>query len=354
MDKGQTMTPSNSEQRIRTVCLLILSAVAIGTALYWLRPILIPFVLAVFFTYCLAPIIDLQRRYFHFPRALAIVTTVLLGCVALAAVGVLISVSVGQITANAGAYQQRLSEMFDGLVAALPLERWGIESSDQLTSVLDIPSEAIGGVLAGTASGIMNVVSRGVLVLIFMIFLLIGRGGAKQQGGGVLAEIETGVKRYVIAMLLLSAATGLLVGLTLQIIGLEFAWLFGFLTFLLNFIPNIGSIVAVLLPLPVALLSPELSVTAKVLVVVIPGAIQIVIGNGIAPKVMGDALDLHPIVVLLSLIFFGMIWGIVGMFLATPITAVIRILLAKIEMTRPLAGLLAGHPAGLPPEVGQT
>jgi AI-2 transport protein TqsA len=86
-----------------------------------------------------------------------------------------------------------------------------------------------------------------------------------------------------------------------------------------------------------------MSIVAKILAIAIPGAIQFVTGNIIQPRFMGSALDLHPVIVLMALIFFGMIWGIVGAFLAVPITAVIRIVLEKIPDTRPVAELLAGR-----------
>ncbi|MFQ5550396.1 MAG: AI-2E family transporter, partial [Gemmatimonadales bacterium] len=82
------------------------------------------------------------------------------------------------------------------------------------------------------------------------------------------------------------------------------------------------------------------------LAVLIPGAIQITIGNVIEPMVMGEGLDLHPVTILMMLIFWGLLWGVVGMLLATPITAVVKIIFARIEITRPVAELLAGR---LPP-----
>lgn len=78
------------------------------------------------------------------------------------------------------------------------------------------------------------------------------------------------------------------------------------------------------------------------LVIVLPGLVQFGIGNVLEPKIMGDSLDLHPVTVLLTLIFWGLLWGPVGMLLATPITAVLRLVLARFETTRPIGDLLAG------------
>jgi AI-2 transport protein TqsA len=118
---------------------------------------------------------------------------------------------------------------------------------------------------------------------------------------------------------------------------------FGLFAFLLNFIPSVGSLIATLLPLPVVLMNPEISPTIGVLAIVLPGLVQLAIGNVISPKVMGDSLELHPVTILLALMIWGTLWGLVGMLLATPITAVLKMLLERMELTRPLARLMAGH-----------
>jgi AI-2 transport protein TqsA len=197
-------------------------------------------------------------------------------------------------------------------------------------------------VLTDIASSVMGVISNGLLVVIFMIFMVAGQGTFKAPPGSFWWEVESRIKRYVLTMMLTSGVTGVLVGLTLTVLNVKFGWMFGFLAFLLNFIPSIGSVIATLLPLPVALIDPQLGMISKILVLAIPGGIQFVIGNLLQPKMMGESLDLHPIVVLLSLIFFGTIWGIIGMFLAVPITGVVKILLQRFGYTRAIADLIAG------------
>jgi len=332
-----------TEQRVQTVSLAVLSTLAVGTALYWLSPVLVPFVLAIFLSYCLSPVIELQTRHLRIPRPVAIFATVILGCVVLVLIGMVISTSVSEMSTNSGEYQTRINQLLDRSAESIPFERLGVKIEDVTDSIYSFTHSAVAGALAGTASGIMSILSNGIMVLIFMIFMLIGKNTSETSSGGILAEVESSIKRYLLAMAFFSGLTGVLVGMTLQFFGVEFAWMFGFLAFLLNFIPNIGSLIATLLPLPVALLSPELSVPVKILAVAVPGLIQFVIGNLLQPRFMGKSLDLHPVVVLMSLIFFGMIWGVVGMFLATPITAVVKILLEKGQYTAPIANLLAGR-----------
>jgi AI-2 transport protein TqsA len=118
--------------------------------------------------------------------------------------------------------------------------------------------------------------------------------------------------------------------------------MFGLLTFLLNFIPTIGSIIATLLPLPIVLLQFD-SPVKWLVVILIPAAIQGIVGNFIEPKLFSDSLDLHPASILLALTFWGIIWGPVGMFLAVPIIVVLKIAMARIPATRPIAELMAGR-----------
>ena len=160
---------------------------------------------------------------------------------------------------------------------------------------------------------------------------------------GIPAQDMMRVKRYLMTQAAVSAATGILVGTVLALLGVDLALVFGLFAFLLNFIPSVGSIIATLLPLPVVLFSPDVTTLTAVLAIAIPGSIQLTIVIIITPKVMGDSLDLHPVVILLALILWGTIWGIVGMLLATPITAVMKILFERLEVTRPLAGALAGR-----------
>jgi len=349
----------NYEQRIQTICLLILTALGITAALYFFASVLIPFVLAIFLTLCLIPAIDVQMKLLRIPRRTAILTTVAVGCSILILGALLVTAAANQIVESKDFYEKQFRQVLVKTRGLLPPE-WYTDpnepvrdpndpafdpndpSVDPSEPLIRVPTNTIRRVLTDIASSIMGVISNGLLVIIFMIFMVAGKGTYKAPPGSLWWEVESRIKRYVLTMTLTSGITGVLVGLVLSILGVELGWMFGFLAFLLNFIPNIGSIIATILPLPVALIDPELGMISKILVLVIPGIIQFTIGNLLQPKMMGESLDLHPIVVLLSLIFFGTIWGIIGMFLAVPITAVVKILLERFGYTRAIADLIAG------------
>jgi AI-2 transport protein TqsA len=349
----------NYERRIQTICLLSLTAMGISAALYFFASVLIPFVLAVFLTLCLTPFVDFQMRWLHLPHRTAIFTTLALGCGFLVLATLLVTAAADQILQNRDEYEARFQQLLVKTRKLLPPD-WYKEMNQPVgrtdNAVLDpnepvsspaeplirVPTNTIREVLTNLASSVMGIISNGLLVLIFMIFMVAGQGTFKAPPTSLWWEIESRVKRYILTITLTSGITGICVGLALSLLHVEFGWMFGFLAFMLNFIPNIGSVIATILPLPVALIDPQLGMISKILVLVIPGSIQLIIGNIIQPKMMGESLDLHPIVVLLSLIFFGTIWGIIGMFLAVPITAVVNIFLQRFGYTRAIADLISG------------
>lgn len=195
---------------------------------------------------------------------------------------------------------------------------------------------------------ILGLISSMLFVIIFVLFLLLGRNPYSQHSQ-VYTDVVEKIRKYVGIKIITSAATGVLVWVTLTLIGLELAGVFGILAFLLNFIPSIGSIIVTFLPLPIAVVQFQSSPWMIVLTVAIPGGIQNLLGNIIEPKLQGEGLNLHPVTVLLALSFWGLLWGIVGMFLAAPITAAIRIVLMQSEMLRPVANLMAGDFTQTPP-----
>jgi AI-2 transport protein TqsA len=337
------MSRDEVEGRVRTVCLVTLATLAVGATLHWLAPVMIPFVLAIFFAFILSPLIEFQVTRLRMPRAAAISVTLVLAFLLFGGVAALISASVAQLAANADGYQAKATALMNMAASMLQLERFGIDAAAVSGPLKKFSIGALGNMLLGTTNAILDILSNGFLVLIFMVFLLLGAGGRPPDPDGTWSEIDARIKRYLVTKGVLSAATGALVGSALSLLGIDLALVFGLFAFLLNFIPSIGSIIATFLPLPVVIASPDVSMAAAVLAIAIPGTIQFTIGNIIEPKIMGESLDLHPVAILLNLIIWGMLWGIVGMLLSTPILVVMRILFEKFEGTRPLAALLAGR-----------
>ena len=330
-----------TSNRVQTICLLCLTVLAIGAALKWLAPVMIPFVLAFFFSQILSPLVRLLVERVRLPRAAAVAATLGLAFLLFVGTASLITTSVGQLGANATGYQQKAVELINSTTEWLPFERFGIDDTMVTEPLKRHSIGALGSLLLGTTNAILELLSNGLLVLIFLVFLLLGPSSRAAATGSFWKKVDGPIKRYLFAKGILSAATGLLVGLVLGLLNVDLALLFGLFAFLLNFIPNIGSVIATLLPIPVVVASPELSATSAVLAIMVPGAIQFSVGNLIEPMLVGDSLDLSPVAILLNLIIWGMLWGIVGMLLSTPILVMLRILCEQFEDTRPLARLVS-------------
>jgi len=334
-------TADQQEGRLRTACLLTITFILVAVALYLLREVMVPLVLAAFVMLAVTPLMDLQTRYLKAPRGVAVVGTLVLCIVVLVLFGLLISASVEQMASNASTYAAQIDKITNRISEALPLEK--LLGTDE-GEVLNPMAEVIGRVVKGTMSAIGGVLGKGALVLIFLIFLLGGHNPEKVPTTGTRREIRESIQGYLVTKTIVSAITGVLVGVTLAALGVDMAVAFGLFAFVLNFIPNVGSVISTLLPLPVVALNPEVSTTVAVLAIAIPGALQFAIGNVLEPRLLGTSLDLHPIVILVALIFWSVIWGPVGMLLAAPITAILRILFSKLDVTAPLANILAGRP----------
>ena len=347
------MNAPGQERRIQTVCLLLLTIVAVAAALFWLRSVMVPFVFAVLIAFGLSPLINLQVRYLRFPRVLAILATLVAGFLILGLVGVVISTSVGQLAARADDYLQRLVQLLDVAVAAMP-GSFEDQARRAVDSLSDISLSTAGSILVTVTNELLSLLSSGLLVMIFVGFMLAGGSGLELTRTGFWNQVQSRIQRYIIVKSLVSALTGALVGIILALLEIDLALVFGVFAFLLNFIPSVGSVIATLLPLPVLIVSPDLSLTTCVLAILLPATVQFIVGNIVDPKLMGKTLDLHPVALLLALIVWGTIWGVVGMLLAAPITAILKIVFERMEITAPLAELLAGRfGGGQPGEPGQ-
>lgn len=326
------------QARLVTASLMVIAAVALAGALYFTRPVMVPFVLAVFVFYLVCPLTDLLELRIRLPRWASVLITLLVVAALLALLGLLITTSTRGLLDSVDIYREKLLAFAQRAFALL--DRSGLDLGQQnvLSAIRDMPVLRMVQTTAGTALGLLT---DGFFVLIFVIFLLLGRRPDRRRTR-LYDQIDSKIRSFILTKTVLSATTGILVGLILAIFQLDLALVFGVLAFFLNFIPSIGSVIATLLPIPIALVQYD-SVWPVLGVFVFPGLVQMTIGNGIEPKIMGEGLDLSPVTVLLALVFWGLLWGVVGMLLAAPITAVLRIVLGRFKTTFAVAELLAGR-----------
>ena len=328
-----------SEQRLQTISLLTLAVIGCGVVLRLLQNVFIPFVLGGFLALGLSPLVNFQARMLRFPVTLAVTTTICLTLLLFWLGGLIVSASVEQLAASAPVYEDQLIELVHDILGTLPLERLHLSSEQLMAPLQHFPIENL---ILDITNSFLHALSLALLTFVFTAYLLVLLSG-RTRTFGVWSEIESRIKDYLVAKIIVSVVAGLIIGLALFLAGVRFALLFGLITGLLNFIPYLGPTIASLVPWPIILLSPELSTAAKVFAMFFPGTLFFLVGNFFEPRIFGISVQLHPLVVLLVCMFWGVLWGPLGILLAAPITSALALLLSQLEFTRPIAALLRGE-----------
>ncbi|HWF44859.1 MAG TPA: AI-2E family transporter [Candidatus Kapabacteria bacterium] len=338
-----------------TLPLLAIAIVIVGAALHELRPVMLPFVVALFLSNIFRPlIVYLTNR--HVPMAVALLLVfVLVGAVLLMVTLVAIS-SVQSLIAALPRYEARWNEtILPGIQHLLDGAPQSVQ--DQLkdlkwSNVVQV--SAILSVIYAGAGGFMSVLSGLGLILLFMLFILGGHGlferkiraaypDHAESLTNVIRKIDEKTERYFITVTLMNLVSGIIATIILSAFGVDLALLWGLVTFLLCFIPTIGSIIALALPILVAFLQfGSLGTAIEVAITLI--VIEFLWGSVLTPRIMGSSMDLSPLLVLLALIFWGWIWGPWGMIFSVPIMAMIKIVFESIPATKSI-GILMGAKA---------
>jgi len=298
-------------------------------------PILIPFLLSVFIAIISAPAMFFLTRK-GLPMAVALLVVISAVIILLTLVAILIGNSIEDFRQSLPLYQDRIQDQLQVIVALL--SKAGVSISlTEIQAYFD-PSLVM-KLVANTLSGLGNVLTNGFLILLTVVFILTEASSFPAKLHQVLERpdrslqgfdhfLET-VKHYMVIKTWVSLATGIIVWLALSLIGVDYPLLWGVLAFLLNYVPNIGSIIAAVPAILLALIQlgwgPAVGVAALYIV------INVVIGNVVEPRFMGHGLGLSTLVVFLSLVFWGWVWGPVGMVLCVPLTMLIKIMLENSE-----------------------
>lgn len=338
--------PGRASQRLLTFASLfvVVAGLKLGA------PLLVPFAAAFFLTLLSLPLLTWLEEH-RVPRGLAITFTVLANIALLAAIGVVVSSSLSSFVDAAPRYRDQLLGMLDRTVVwaesrGMPAARWVEEGLFDATSVVDL----IGGTLRGVASLATDLA----LIVTFMVFLLIEVAifpsklqaalGNRVQPLWRYARIRLEVQRYLAMKTLVSALMGLLTWVGVWAIGLDFPALWGLIAFAFNYVPNIGPVLAAVPALAVSLLT--LGFARTLLVAAYFLALHLGLANLLEPQLFGRRLGLSALVVFLSLVFWGWVWGPMGMLLSVPLTVITRIVCENSRELRWIAVLLASEPPG--------
>ncbi len=316
-----------------------------------LREILIPFTIAVFLTYLFHPLIDIFAKY-KIPKwvTLIFILVILFGIYYLIAV---------LLVSNFGTFQEKMQlygENLSGLIQKI-LSPFNLTLSE-LSQMLNFKIEEVNvanifeklfkaGIIQNLFNSFSSMLGNFFIAMLFWALMMLGKNkfeerlkvafeSRKELVEKNITTINKQLQSYIIIKTITSLITGSIATIILLAYGIDYAIVWGLLTFILNFIPNIGSLVATLFPILISFLEYGFGFTTISLAVLLI-LNQNIMGNMVEPHYMGLSMDLSTVLVLFSLIFWGWVWGIVGMFLSVPITASIKILFSNIDGLKPLA-----------------
>ena len=310
--------------------------------------LLVPFLIAAFLALItVKPMLWLQAH--RVPSILAALLIVTMLMLILATVGAILGTSIAEFTAALPTYQARLDGIIDGVFRFI-VNNFNVDESIQSMGDMIDPGFAM-GLVAGLLNSLREVLTNTFLIVFTMIFILLEAGTARtkfEAAFGRSADTLDNVRdfmqnlgRYLGIKTLISMATGLCAGVLTWSIGLDVPLLWAMLAFLLNYVPTIGSIIAAV---PAVLLA---------LVQIGPGAagataagfigINIVFGNFLEPRLMGYGVGISPLIVFVGLIAWGWIFGPVGMLLSVPLTMTLKMALESDDRTRWVAILIGSE-----------
>lgn len=347
------------DTKLVPIFLGILVFIAVGFVLHILQPILLPFVVAVFLSRIFGPLNAALRRR-RVPAALSILLVLILVSAVIAVFAWAVYSSAQAFTAGLPRYQQRSKDLLAGITA------WLVDAFPSLRTQIEewhwqeaIGVGSVAGVVASMVGSFLLFFNDAFLVLLFLVFLLSGSEAfpgklrralepeRAERLGAMMENIEAGIRRYIVTKTLFNLMVGALVTALLAMFGVDFPLLWGLLTFLAHYIPSVGAVISV--GLPTIFFFLQFSPGTALLITLLNAVLQFILGNAVEPRIMGSSLDLSPLLVLISLLFWGFLWGPWGMILSVPITSALKIVCENVEPLQPLAVLMTGsHQAPKP------
>jgi AI-2 transport protein TqsA len=317
--------------------------------LIYAQTIIIPFILAILFWFMIRVIkkilskIKFISRWPHY--LISLISTMLLLSFMVFAVQ-MITANIQQISNTLPVYEKNINVITQHINQRFNIDLFTI-ASDFTTNL------NFGKILSTLFSALSGIFASTFTVLLYLIFLLLEESffpvkikamypdpKKYENVTSLINKIDQSIGNYIALKTLVSMLTGFLSYFALLFIGVDAPFFWSFLIFILNFIPNIGSLIATIFPAVFAMLQFG-EFMPGILVLTIVGAIQLIIGNILEPRLLGNSLNISPLVVLLTLALWGVIWGVIGMLLSVPITVILIIIMSEFEGTRPLAILLS-------------
>jgi len=332
---------SPSKDRVGYTILVMAAVVIVLAGIKLSSVILVPFLLALFLATILSPLF-LWLKKLGLGNIFPLIIIVFLLLLVITSLAILVGSSVQDFSQNVPFYEIKLKSDLGELLETV--NSWGLHIPKE--DILNLfQTDSIIRYIAATLKSLGSLVTNSFMIIITIIFMLLeisqfafkfnqtNSNSLKQ-----LTEISDNIKHYILLKSLTSAATGIIITIILEITGIHYAILWGLLAFILNFIPNIGSIIAAVPAVLMAIIQYDFTTAAMVVIAYL--VVNVLIGSIIEPKILGKGLGLSTLIVFLSLIFWGWMLGPIGMILSVPLTIMIKIALDTKEDTKWIAILL--------------
>ncbi|MCB9507717.1 MAG: AI-2E family transporter [Myxococcales bacterium] len=332
--------------QLQTAILGVLAFVLGCAALRAAQIVVVPVVLAGFIALLVQPGVRRLQAAMPYWLALSIVLAGLLG--GLIMIWIFIAGSVQAVMEKGPAYVDRISQYGDALASALAragvdISAEEVQADDLLRLSLDVFVASVMPILTGI--GVMTLVAFNVVLMLLEADSLnakIKRGLRDESSAEFFAGVRSVTRhfqRFFVVKTWISLVTGALTTLFTWLLGVDFPFIWGALAFMLNYVPNVGSMIAVIPPVVIACLQFPGIGRGVVTLAGLTG-IQMTIGNFFDPRVMGRSLALSPLAVFVAMVFWGWLWGVIGVFLSVPLTVLMKLVFEHVDALRPLAVLL--------------
>lgn len=329
---------------------MLIATLLVAAGLYLMRPVVLPLVLAIFFSALARPLQTRLQRFL--PGGLALLLTIVVVALALVGLVSVFATNIQTVADKAPEYLPRLQELVrevEGLAreAGIDLGPTGLAGLVEGNKVSEL--------MTAFAAGTLDFLGQVALVIFMMVFVLSEANIFSEKLAIALkptnharvmesfASMQERIQQYVQTKSLFSALNAVAAGVLTWVLGIDFPVIWGLLTFILYFIPTFGTLIATIPPVLIALVQFESPTTAVICLI---GLIVIfnLLGNVVEPRFLGRTLSLSPLIVFVSLIFWGWFFGVVGFVLSVPLTVVLGIVCEHIPALRPIAVLIADKP----------
>ncbi len=334
--------------------LVFIAFVFAGAVLKICSSVILPFTMAMLLALVMEPMVAFLGRH-YIPRIISVVFAIMIIVAGLYLMGMVLFSSGKTILALYPRYENRFMEIYAWLANLFELPyNEQLSFMDNLWGQLGVRN-IVRNMTLSFSNSFVVFLKDAFMVVLFMVFILLEATQFKEkidlafgnrhsgQIKKINADVVTQVTRYLSTKFFISLATGVIVALGLSLIGVEFAVVWGIVQFILNFIPNIGSIAAGFATGLFALIQFWPEPGPIIAVVILMLGTNMIIGNIVEPKIVGDNLGLSPVAVLACLLLWGYIWGFAGMILAVPMTVIIKIICENIPVLEPLSVLLGSR-----------